>query len=370
MIIGIDASRANILLKTGTEYYCSEIIKWLSKIDQKNQYILYSPSPLKGDLANLGSNFQNKVIKFPKFWTLIRLSLEMLKSPPDVLFIPAHVLPLIHPKNSVVTIHDVAFCYFPELYDNLARKYLEWSTKFALKHAKRIIAVSQNTKKDLIKLYKADPLKISVVYNGYNKLFNSFRPEQAYLNSLKQRFNLNKPFILFVGRIERRKNVGNIVKAFNYLKNEGLDFKLVLAGKHGFGASEILKQIEESDFKDDIILPGYISMEDYLYLMHEARVFVFPSLYEGFGIPVLEAMASGTPVVCSNRNPFTEIGKDAALYIDPLKPEEIAKAILRIIADSNLRNNLIIKGKERAKEFSWEKCAKETLKILEEVRKE
>jgi len=374
MLIGIDASRANVTQKTGTEYYSASLVEWLAKIDCKairqgkeNNYLLYVRRPLEGDLANLPPNFQERLLCFPRLWTQIRLSWEMLVRPPDILFVPAHVLPIIHPRKSVVTIHDLAFNYFPECYDQNSRRYLEWTTKFALRHARHIIAISETTKNDLIKFYKADPKKISVVYLAYNTYYSSFQPEKDYFLSLRKRFGITKPYLLSIGRIEHRKNILNVVRAFGLLIKEGLDYQLVLAGKPGFGSEQVFKEIKELRLEGDIIIPGYVSEKDSLYLMHNARTCLVVSLYEGFGMTALEAMASGVPTVVSNRPALSEISGNATLQVDPIKPDEIAKAVFRIAADRNLREKLINEGYERIKLFSWERCARETLAILEGI---
>ena len=374
MLIGIDASRASIAQKTGVEYYSASLIEWLAKVDnflirsgKENNYLLYTPAALEGDLANLPSNFKEIVIPFSRMWTHIRLSFELMLRPPDLLFVPAHVLPVIHPKKTVITIHDVAFNYFPEAYSDRARNYLEWSTKYAVRHATKIIAISESTKKDLIKFYKARPEQVQVIHNGYDDLFLAFNPDKKIYESILRRMKIERDYLLFIGRIEKKKNVINIIRAYELVREGGFDCQLVLAGKLGFGSIDILRAIEKSRYGDDIILPGYVSEEDSMYLMHGTKVFVFPTLYEGFGLPVVEAMASGTPVVSSNRSSIPEVAGDAALLVDPLRYQEIAKAICRILIDDDLRISLIKKGKVRVKEFSWEKCAEQTLKLLESL---
>ena len=170
MLIGIDASRATKEIKTGTEHYSEEIIIALSKIDRSNNYILYSPVAPKGKLANLPKNFHWKIMPFTKLWSQIRLSWEFVfgKEKPDVIFEPAHTIPLIHPKNMVVTLHDLGFKYFPELYTPFERKYHNFCMDFSAKHAKNIITPSEYTKKDLIKIYKTNPEKITPIYHGYD----------------------------------------------------------------------------------------------------------------------------------------------------------------------------------------------------------
>jgi len=356
MKIGIDASKFSVLQKTGTEYYTEEIIRRLIS-DTHNNYILYSQKPLS---LNLPSHCSNIVIPFPYLWTQVGLSLKMLTQPPDVLFIPAHVIPIIHPKNTVFTCHDLAFRRFPAFYSPFQRLYLEASVKQAVKRASRIIAVSESTKKDLITFYGCPPEKIVVIYHGYNK--------QIYHTNIKAKRKIESPYILFVGRIEERKNIRGLVTAFALLKKKSYSsLKLVLAGKQGYGYSQIKQFIDErlSNVRHDIIELGYVDEKQLPSLYFHASAFIFPSFYEGFGFPVIEAMASGCPVVCSDIAPLREIADDAALFFNPHDPKEMAQKLQQVIADQTLNRKMAAKGLKNAKRFSWEQCAKQTNEVLE-----
>lgn len=359
MKIGIDASKFSVLQKTGTEYYTEEIIKRLIS-DSHNNYILYSQKPLS---LNLPSHCSNIVIPFPYLWTQVGLSLKMLTQPPDVLFIPAHVIPIIHPKNTVYTCHDLAFRRYPAFYSSFQRLYLESSVRQAVIRASRIIAVSESTKKDLITFYGCSPEKIVVIYHGYNK--------QIYHTDIKAKRKIKSPYILFVGRIEERKNIRGLVTAFAFLKKKSHpSLKLVLAGKPGYGYPLIKQFIDErpSNVRRDIMELGYVDEKQLTSLYCHASAFIFPSFYEGFGFPVVEAMASGCPVVCSDIAPLREIGGDAALFFNPRDPEEMAQKLDRIIADKNLGRKMVAKGLKNVERFSWEQCAKQTNEILEGKR--
>ncbi len=358
MIIGINASAAFKSQRTGVEEYTYRLLKHLKKLDvNKHQVILYADSKLKPQTSNLKADFEIKTLTFPFMWTQLRLGLEIFMHNPDVLFIPVHVLPLVHSRKSVVTIHGLEYEYYPKMYPSLFLRYLRWSTKYALKHAYKIIAVSNNTKKDLVRLYGGDPKKIEVVYHGVNKNQKPKTKNQKYKSKIKN--------ILYLGRLERKKNVDRLVKAFNVLKTKyEVPHKLVLAGPPGYGFKEIEKVIKDSKARDDIIQKGYITEEEKWQLLKGADVFSFPSLYEGFGMPVLEAQSVGLPVVTSNISSLPEVVGESALKVNPLNIEEIAESIYRVVSDDKLRQNLVNRGYENIKRFSWEKCARETLRVL------
>jgi len=344
MNIGINAIAAFKQPRTGVEEYTYQLIKHLTMLKQakKHRFILYSHKKLKWP--------------FP-MWTQIRLAAEMALNKPDVLFIPVHVLPLIHPKNSVVTIHGLEYEYYPKTYPYNHLKYLRWSTKYALKHARKIIAVSENTKKDLIELYKGNPDKIEVVCHGVAEQGQSFKDSPENRTVLKG-LSLKPPYILFIGRIEIRKNIHGLIKAFELLKKKyKVPHKLVLAGPKGYG-------YESLNIKDNIIEKGYVSEEEKSQLLQNAEMFILPSFYEGFGMPILEAQSSGCPVITSNISSMPEVAGQGALLVNPKNIEEIAEMMYKIISDSQFKKDLIEKGYENLKEFSWQKCAQETLNVL------
>jgi glycosyltransferase involved in cell wall biosynthesis len=362
MLIGIDASRTAKQLKTGTETYSSELIKALAKIDRRNYYILYSPKPLTNKLPDLPPNFQTKILPFGKLWTQIRLSWEfLLAKKPDVFFVPAHTLPLISPPKSVVTIHDLGFKHFPELYSATDLNYQSWALSHSLKHAAHIIAISQFTKKDICQYFAIDPAKISVIYEGYDEKI--FRP-------VKVRKNRPKPYILFIGRLEEKKNIVGMLRAYAILRKEkAIQHQFILAGSPGYGYEKIESELAKlpEEIKKDIILPGYVSQEEYVGLLKNADILFFCTFFEGFGLPPLEAMATGIPVVAANRTAIPEVCSKAALLVDPTQPLAMAAALSRVINNLGLRRALISKGLARAALFSWRKTAEQTLAVFEMV---
>ncbi len=396
MKIAIDTSRIDISKKTGTEYYSLEIIKNLLLIDssKKNQYILYSRKPISKLLSEFSGNcFTNKIISLPRFWTQIGLAWKMLKNKPDVLFIPAHTIPWIHPKKTVAVIHGLEYEYFSDAYSFFEKFHLRLTTKLALKWAEKIIVPSQSTKNDLIKFYQADPKQIEVIYHGINQekygiekekchpelvsgSISEFVQKKSYShfckkenNRFRNKFGMtDSPYILFIGRIEKRKNLARLIQSFNFIKEKyKISHQLILTGKKGFGFKEIQKVRENSPYKNDIILKDYVSEKEKKDLLKNADVFAFVSLYEGFGFPILEAMEVGVPVVASNNSSLLEIAGDAALLVNSQNTEEISQAIYKILSDDSLRKSLIEKGKENIKRFSWQNCAQKTLEVLNDL---
>lgn len=357
MIIGIDASRAFQKNKTGIEEYSYQVIKHLREFLKNENVILYcNPAINAVPDFELPEKWKIKNLRAPIFWTQIRFSLEMLFHPVDVLFVPAHTVPLIHAKNTIVTIHGLEYEFCPEAYSSWQRFYMRFVIKNSCRWARKIIAVSENTKRDLMKLYGVPEEKVKVIYEGISTSQDSDYP----------RPNLSdKRYFLFVGRLEERKNIIGIVEAFDTLKKKyKITQKLILVGKFGFGGEKIESKIRNSEYKSDIILTGYASDEDKHYLLANADAFMFPTFYEGFGLPILEAQSMGVPVITSNVSSTPEVAGSGAVLVDPNDPDAIAEAAHKIISDESSRGYIIEKGYENIKRFSWKKCAEEVSSII------
>jgi len=389
MKIGIDASRAFLKNRTGIEEYSYQVIKKLGDKLKGHQVFLYVRKDQVVDFSlpkNWSASWRIKVIKWPRFWTQIGLSLELLFHPVDTLFIPAHTIPFVHPKNSIVTIHGLEYEFCPQAYSWWEKFYMRVSIKNSCRWAKTIIAVSENTKKDLMKLYGVAEDKIKVIYEGYDADAKSeIRNPKSEINSKFQIPKL-KPYLLFIGRLEGRKNICGIISAFEVLKEKyKIPHKLVLAGKPGFGYEKINCDLQNANYKEDIILTGFVSKEEKRELLKNADVFIFTTFYEGFGIPILEAQSAGVPVVASNNSSIPEIISSegstfgipkvepseaplkenrSAILVDPNNVEEIFWAAYNLISDKALRDDIIKKGLENVKRFSWDKCASEIARML------
>lgn len=350
MLIGIDGSRAFLPERTGIEEYSYQVVKHLRDCLQGESVFLYIRSEQTVDFE-LPKNWQVKRLWAPRLWTQFRLSLEMLLHPVDTLFIPAHTIPIIHPQNTVVTIHGLEYEFCRNAYSFWERWYMRFSIRYSVWVANTVIAVSENTKFDLMKLYGVLEKKIRVVYEGYENLY--------HVSDTQYKIPDTK-YILFIGRLEERKNVMRIIEAFEILKEKyHIPHQLVLVGKNGYGFEKISFTIHHSPFKNQIILPGYLSEDEKWEFLRGADVFVFPSLYEGFGIPVLEAQSVGLPVVTSNASSLPEVGGDGVVSIDPLNGESIAEGIWKILGDVSFRDDIIRKAKKNVARFSWERCARE-----------
>jgi glycosyltransferase involved in cell wall biosynthesis len=358
MIIGIEAERANAGQKTGVEHYAKQLILNLAALDAQNQYVLYLRTKPQEWFLNLPKNFRIKVMPFPLFWTQLRISWEMLFHKVDVLFIPASALPIFHPKCSVVTIHDVAWKYFPESFTPFMRNFLEWSTSFAVKNASKIIAVSESTKRDLVKFYSVNPQKVAVIYHGYEE------SGQWAVGSGQWELVLPEKYVLFLSTLQPRKNLEGLIKAFVELKKENpeLPQKLVVVGRPGWKFESILQTLNAH--KDIVVYLNYVSDSDRMQILSKAELLVLPSFYEGFGMQILEAFENNVPVATSNISSMPEVAGEAAVYFNPKNISEIKNAIKNVLLDKSLAENLRTKGKERLKNFSWEKCAEETLKVI------
>ncbi len=364
MLIGIDASRAAYAQRTGTENYSLFLIRALLQLDQHNQYRLYFSQAPAPDLIPLSANVAIQSIPFPRLWTHIRLSWEMASRPPDVLFVPAHVLPLVHPRHSVVTVHDLGYLHYPQAHTRWSRWYLRWSTAYNARAATHLIADSVATKRDLIEHCQAPPDKISVVYPGYDPKFVPER-DPEHRDAVRERYHIPGEYVIYVGTLQPRKNLRTLLDAFAVLANQDRDIHLVLAGKKGWLYEPLFAQMQQLGLGKRVHFTGYVPKEDLPGLISGAHLFVLPSLYEGFGMPVLEAMACGTPVICSNVSSMPEVAGDAAILVNPHDAAELVQALQRLLHDDALRRNLVQKGQKQVERFSWEKCARETLAILQ-----
>jgi len=362
MIIGIDASRAFVSERTGIEEYSYQVIKHLTDKLAEHRVILYIRGDQRSAISDqnftIPEKWRVKKIRMPKLWTQVGLSLEMFFHPPDVLFVPSHVVPLIHPKNTLVTVHGLEYEILPFAYSLWEKLYMRWSIKFSCLWAKKIIAVSENTKKDLIKLYRVPEGKIKVIYEGRDNCHSGLDPESSEIN--------NDKYLLFIGRLEERKNIIGIARAFEILKEHyEIPHKLVLAGKFGYGEAKIRQEIKNINCPGDIVLTGFVSEEEKWKLLKNAEVFLFPTFYEGFGLPVLEAQSVGVPVVAGNNSSIPEIAKNnSVILVNPDNAEEIADKTYEIISEKKLRDDMRERGYENAKQFSWDKCAEEIAEIL------
>lgn len=368
MTIGIDASRANKPNKTGTEWYSWHIIEQLKQIAKSDdKFLLYTGTELTDGLKVLSENFLQKKLAWPPkyLWTQIRLWWELLVSPPDVLLVPAHTIPFLPLPKKIkvcVNVHDVGFKRSPELYKPIQVWYHDLTMRRIKQRADVIITISEFSKKEIVELYSVKPEKIRVVYLGFDD--GKFLPASIDNSETLKKYNIAKPYLLYVGRLEKKKNIANMIAAFAIAKEKNHDLKLVLAGSAGHQFEDIKKIIEDNKLGQEVIITGYVAQEDLPIIYNHAEIFLFPTLYEGFGLPILEAMASAVPVLTSNFAPHTEVGGDAAYYADPYSPQSLADGIIKILTEVDLKQSLKEKGLIRVREFSWRQTAEEIYKII------
>lgn len=379
-MIGIDASRAFISNRTGIEEYSYQVITGLMNELKDHQVVLYIRKEQKIDF-NIPDNWKIREIRLPYLWTQIGLSLEMIFHPVDVLFVPAHIVPWITPQKTVVTIHGLEYEFCARAYSFWERLYMRFFIKRSCRKASKIIAVSENTKNDLVRLYNVPKEKIEVIYEGVEisssplgggcpedrRGIKSQTPSLILPSgtfSLREKGTFEK-FLLFIGRIEERKNISGILQAFEILKEKyKIPHKLILAGRPGYGYEKIKNQMSKSKYGEEIASLGFISEEEKWALLEGAEVFLFPTFYEGFGLPILEAESFGTPVITSNVSSMPEVAGESAVLVNPKNPQEIAEGVYKLISDQSFRDDIIEKGRENVKRFSWEKCAKEIAEVL------
>jgi len=365
MLIGIDSSRAARAERTGTEAYSLHLIRALLAAAPQHRFRLYADRPLPHELD--APNAEPRVMPCTRLWTHARLSAEMLTRPPEALFVPAHVVPLIHPRT-VVTVHDLGYLYFPLAHPFPARLYLDLSTRWSVRAAARVIADSQATKDDLARHYGVSLGKISVVYPGRDESLRRVN-DPAAIEAVKRQYNISGEYLLYIGTLQPRKNLVRLVMAFSDLRPPAFasDLRLVLAGRKGWLYDDIYAEVKRLGLEGQALFPGRVAEEDKAALISGATALLLPSLYEGFGLPVVEAMQCGAPVLCSNTSSLPEVAGEAALLVDPTNVGELAQAMRRLLDDANLRQTLVERGYTQAQKFSWATCADKVLSILESV---
>jgi len=361
-VVGIDGSRLSRAEKTGTETYSDALINGLADRVAPWRWRVYLDS--HADEHPWPGEVDRRMITAPRLWTHGRLSLEMATHAPDILFVPAHVIPLVHPK-SVVTIHDLGYLHIPEGHPGRQRRMLELATRWNARTATRIIVPSKTTRDDLVDSFGISADRIRVIYHGVDQRFRSVsRDEQSRVTSS---YGLERPYVLAVGTIQPRKDLPTLARATALLIASGQDLDLVVAGKNGWLADEVHEQLMTVGLGNRFRHLAYVPADDLPGLYRGAACFVQPSLFEGFGMPVVEAMAAGSPVVCARSSSLPEIAGDAAGFFETSDDRDLAMVLERILLDDDYRGHLIAGGLERSRLFSWKKSVNETMLVLREA---
>lgn len=301
-----------------------------------------------------------------RLWLNQPVRRNVTKNKADVFFSPDGFIPLGMPVPKVSMFHDVAYLRYPEYLQPRIRKfYAKWIPRY-LAYTQHIITVSEFSKSELIDGYNVHPDKISVVYNG---ITDAYQPlDNAQQDVTRNKYTQGRPYFVFLGALHPRKNVLTLVKAFDHFKtNYKSDVQLILAGRNAWHNKELFETIQKSPFTKEIHLPGYVRTEDAVPLVASAEAMIYPSIYEGFGLPVVEAMACGVPVICSNVSSLPEVAGNAALQFDPMDVQQLSQHMQTIVSDASVRNELIRLGFERCKVFSWDRAAEEIYGVLEKV---
>lgn len=360
MKIAIDVREADGE-KTGKGFFAYGLVNQLLKVDRNNQYLLYTdkektPFP---EYPNVEVRYiTEKGLKW--HWTVLK---DLNFSRPDLYLAPtSFIVPALAPRwlKVIIVVHDLVAFMFPKSHAKKAVIIERVTLRRALKKAVKVFVVSENTQKDLIKIFHyPKPLMVQVSCAPHDLYKEELDPKQS--EKVRQKFGLPEKFILGVGTLEPRKNFSALIKAFVIVKRKFPEYKLVIVGKKGWKYQEIERSVREFQLENDVIFTGYMKDEDLHHTYNLAEVFVFPSLYEGFGIPPLEAMASGCPVISSNAASLPEVVGDAGLLIEPSSSHKIADAIISLMENPQLKNTLLEKGFHRSRKFSWEDTAQQVL---------
>lgn len=369
MKIGISAI-TSVGQKTGLDMYLQRLITGLSRIDGDNEYVVFVNRAAQGFLPPLPSNFAIVPVYTPPkvhyWWEQVCMTWLVPRFAGSVFHFPISAMPVLANTRAIVTIPDLTFRLFPDTMTRRARLYWDLFTRLGVRRAEYIIAFSESIKRDIQRHLGVCDDRIIVVYISAS---DEFKPilDASVLENVRYRYGLPPRFILFTGTIEPRKNLIRLLHAFQILKKRGLPHSLLLAGQQGWGFAEVCAAVSDLDIREHVIFGGYVPAEDLPLLYNAADLFVYPSLYEGFGLPVLEAMSCGTPVVASATSSLPEVAGDAALLVDPYDIEGWAEAIYRVLTDTALQQVLREKGLQRSCQFSVERMAKETIRVYQMV---
>ena len=382
MRIGIDISTVlNHGQDIGAGRYVTNLVRNLLKIDKKNTYVFtgrYVTDKYLEIINRIKSTCTDNKIEFKLYkttqkklnlWNSLRFPpIELMGFKADLLHCPDYLIPPTLNKIIILTIHDLAFIRFPQFnFDWFIKKYTK-EVKRNARLAKIIIADSKSTKDDIIKFFKIDPAKVKVVYLASDSQFKKLANQEKDKKVLKK-YGIDKKYILSAGTIEPRKNYPTLIKAFNYIKHSNNDFnyRLVIVGRTGWKSEATYRERELSPYKDDILFIGRISDKELVQIYNQAEIFVYPSHFEGFGLPPMEAMSCRLPVIASDSSSLKEVVGDAGILVPSEDYREISRQILYVLKNEKIKKKLREKSLKQAQKFSWEKTARKTLDIYNEI---
>ena len=363
MRIGIDARK---LHDFGIGTYIRNLLRQLARLDRETEFVVFCRPEDREGLTTLGDNFRPVAEPAANYSVGEQFSIPLAARREGVTLFhaPHYVLPALVRCRSVVTIHDCIHLMFPQyLPSRLALQYARTSMALATRRATRVMTVSESSKRDILRFFDAPANKIDVIYNAYDERF-TVEPREEDVVRVRERYQLHDEFVLYAGNVKPHKNLARLIDAFDLVRKRGLDhLKLVIIGDDISKYTALRRAVHQHQLHKFVRFLGYLPEETLAVMYRLAGVFVFPSLYEGFGLPPLEAMASGTPVVTSNVSSLPEVAGDAAVLVDPYDAQAIADGIYRVLTDETLRRDLRKKGVARAGMFSWETSVRRVHKI-------
>lgn len=376
--IGIDLS-STAINKAGVGTYSHELVKNLSFLDKKNNYLLFpffhhifDPDFKKIKAPDNAENMQVMFDLLPKewaeyLWKKSWIPREKFLNNLDLIHVTTFVTPPNYKGKLVTTIYDVTFKTYPEFHTPANVHHCDSGTRTAVERADAIITISQNSKKDIVEIYKCSPEKIHVTLLGYEEKFKPCSDEAKKL-AIKNKYQIKNNFLLSVGTIEPRKNLLGTLRAYLSLPEKLRDnLSIIVAGNKGWLNSQLFSFVEENNLKDKVKFLGFVDENDLPTLYSLATIFIYPSFYEGFGLPVIEAMAGGCPVICSNTSSLPEVAGNAAELIDPYNQSQFNQALKNLLTDEKKREKMREKGLKHCRDFSWRKCARQTLDIYQNL---
>lgn len=378
MLIAFDAHRAHLQGQEGLGRYEYDLIKSLAKHDNRNEYTVLLAELVNGSLSNY-PNITLQILSAPGklAWEQWAFPRAVRKMRADIVHFTANTGALIKDRAVVFTFHD-AIHFLPECIvpaaksftDRFARRYRKWLIPKLAKQANRIIALSNNTKKDVINYLGIDDKKIDVVYTAPDDIFSQINDE-GYLGEILGRFSNKRPYVLCLGYIYPRKNLLGTIRAFKEVQlKANTGHIMIIAGMDVEQASAGVRKLVLEDLNKTIFFTGQVTDEELCALYNGADVFLYLSLYEGFGLPVIEAMSCGTPVICSNRASLPEVAGEASLLVDPRDNEQMVQAIVDLLASNSLRKDLSKRGIAHSAKFTWQKVAKQTLDVYQRAQED
>jgi glycosyltransferase involved in cell wall biosynthesis len=369
--IGIDYTAA-VRQGAGIGRYTRELVRALAKLDRGHDYVLFAAAGGQRPVdAGWPTSFQTRSVPLSDralaiLWHRLQLPLwvELVTGPVDIFHSPDFVLPPVRRAKTLLTVHDLSFIRYPQCADANLRAYLNRVVPRSVHRADLVLADSQNTKDDLVELLDVRHDRIEVIYPGVEERFRPIE-DQVVLDEARKQYDLPARFIFGLGTLQPRKNFTRLIEAYSLLVTRYPSLHLVIAGGKGWLYEEIFATVERLDLEEEVVFPGFVADEDLPALYNLAELFVFPSLYEGFGLPPLEAMACGTPVITSDASSLPEVVGEAGLMVEATDVEGLAEAVRRVLEDDALREGMIAKGVKQVRKFTWQKAAAKLLNLYE-----